>query len=91
METEFADKMMEYLTARRMVSLKNLADKFSVAVEDIILLVIELEASERVRVAMSRCSSDCSSCSSCGEEEVGTPKTTTLSETSIIISLERVA
>ena len=66
MEAIPADKIMEYLTARRMVSLKNLADKFSVEVDEISPMVQALESDGRVRVAMSRCSSDCSSCSSCG-------------------------
>ena len=87
METDFADNIMEYLTARRMVSLKNLAEHFNCEVDEIIPIIIQLEIDQRVRAAMSRCSSDCSSCSSCGDS--GSSEMSVLTETSIIISLER--
>ena len=89
MDTDLAEKIMEYLTSRRMVSLKNLAEHFNYQVEDISPIVMQLETDQRIRVAMSRCSSDCSSCSSCGDS--GNSEMSVLTETSIIISLERIA
>ena len=86
MESRFAEQLMEYLTARRMISLKNLAEQFDSTVAGIVPAVKQLESEKRIRVAMSRCSTDCSSCSSCGPEG---SKSATLTDTSIIISLER--
>ncbi len=86
MEKTIEEELLSYLTPRRMMSLKNLADQFDRTVEEITPVILQLELENKVRAAMSRCSSDCSSCSSCGPED---GKTAELSETTIIISLEK--
>ncbi|MHC4553089.1 MAG: FeoC-like transcriptional regulator [Planctomycetota bacterium] len=79
------NELMDYLTARRMSSLGNLALHFDVTAEEIIPIVQQLQKQKRLRPSTSRCQSGCDSCSGC-ESESAIPA---LTERTILISLER--
>lgn len=85
MDEQFANATMTYLTGRRMSSLGNLATHFGRSVEEFTPVVRMLESQNRLRLASSRCQSDCADCYSCGTDA----RSTALSEKTILISLEQ--
>lgn len=82
---ELANRVMDYLTKRRMSSLGNLAAHFERSVKVLTPLIQTLEAENRLRLSSSRCQSDCSACHSCDPQS----PVTSLSEKMIVISLEQ--
>ena len=82
------DQIMKVLTARRMMSVGNLALHFEMEPEAMLPRLNQLEAAGRIRYAMSRCSGSCSTCSTCSSEE-GENCAPPVDVTAIVISLER--
>ena len=85
------DQIMEVLTARRMMSVGNLALQFGMEPEALQPRLDQLEAGGRIRYALSRSSGSCSSCTSCpsGEGKDGTCEPPPVDPAAIVISLER--
>lgn len=84
------DQIMEVLTKRRMMSVGNLALHFEMEPEELQPRLDQLEADDRIRFAVSRCSGSCSTCSTCSsEEDAGECGIPPVDPTSIVISMER--
>ena len=79
------DKIMSYLTPKRMSSIGNIAYAMNHTIAEVIPAILELEQLGKLRLARSRCSSDCGSCSSCESKENTNPQ---INERTIAISME---
>lgn len=83
------DKIMEVLTARRLMSLENLALSLEMEPEQLHPKLQQLDADGRIRYAQSKCSGSCSTCStSCGSEDVKDEVKMDIDPTTIVISME---
>ena len=80
------NKIMDFLTPKRMASVGNIATAIESSPEEIIPVMQEMDNANMIRLANSSCSSDCSSCSSCGSETSTTPAIT---DRTIAISLQK--
>lgn len=85
MKDAFSNHVMDYLTARRMSSLGNMAMHFECPVSKLVPVIKRLELKNRLRLSLPRCGGTCGSCDGCEPE----PVTRTLPERAILISLEK--
>ncbi len=76
------NKIEDLLTKRRTISISNICETLDYSVEDALPLLKKLEESKKIRVVNSPCTLDCSSCSTCGDEQQSK-----YSDTTIIVSL----
>ena len=84
------NKIMEELTARRMMSVGNLAQLMEMEPEELQPRLDQLEAGGRIRYAISNCSGSCSTCSSCSDGACDdAPAQPAVNPAAIVISLER--
>jgi len=84
------EQIMEVLTARRLMTVGNLARHFETEPEALQPRLDLLEAGGRIRYALSRCKGSCSTCSSCpsGEGDDPSIEPPPVDPTAIVISLE---
>ena len=79
------DVIIEYVTSRRISSVRSCLEHFNISIEIITPIIRKLESEKRVRLAVSQCSSDCGKCQSCSTQTGEVP----LVESTSVISLEQ--